>query len=272
MTREYGKVGTSIWLEDSMRQLPRADKALYFMLLLSPGLSRCGVVVTTPRRLAALTDGDTERAVTTSLTRLTRSRHILLDPATDEVFVRTYIHHDGLLAQPMVVAAMCRDYAAIASPRIRRAVLTELVRITKLPDLAEGVLHGIHLAAGLRVPDPGQPGVVKAFSRPNPLRDPLAAALTKTADPSIDPLIDPSVDPLIDPSVDPSLDPLPKGLPDPSIDPSADPSVDPSRFSRARASRSPTPTPTPTPTAPSPDPSPDPSPHRHQRLIGRKPA
>ncbi len=145
--REYARIGTDMPDESSIRALSVGAQWLYDRLLLSPELSRCGVL---PLRVALWSDrapDASERKVRDWLKELTKSRHVAVDERYQEVLVRTYVRHDGLLGQPNVVAAMVGDFALIASPTVRLAYLAEFRRLWDL-DLSEGERGGWCLAVG----------------------------------------------------------------------------------------------------------------------------
>lgn len=123
------RIGTDIWAENSIRNLTRDAQRAYLLLLTQPDLSRCGALPYRPRYWSRLSADDSDRKLRRAIQELTTNRHVLVDEDTDELLVRTYIAHDGLLRQPNVVAAMVKDYEIIGSPTIRLTVLSELRRI-----------------------------------------------------------------------------------------------------------------------------------------------
>jgi hypothetical protein len=146
--REYARIGTDMPDEASIRALTVGAQWLYDRLLLSPELSRCGVL---PLRVALWSDrapDASEKKVNIWLRELVTNRHVIIDDRYAEALVRTYVRHDGLLGQPNVVAAMVADYSVIASPAVRQAFLVELRRIWDLPTTTEGVRGGWCLAMG----------------------------------------------------------------------------------------------------------------------------
>jgi len=145
--REYARIGTDMPDETSIRALTVGAQWLYDRLLLSPELSRCGVL---PLRIALWSDrapDANETKVSKWLKELTKSRHVVIDDRYQEALVRTYVRHDGLLGQPNVVAAMVGDFHVIASPTVRTAFLSEFRRLWDL-DLSDGERGGWCLAVG----------------------------------------------------------------------------------------------------------------------------
>lgn len=152
--RTHGRVGTDLWNEDSYRDLTCEEQWAYEFALLQPGLNRCGVVDYRPSRWAKLAKGMTPKRLNRIFARINETRHVVLDADFEQLLVRTYVKHDGLLAQPMVVAAMVSDFREISSPKIRVAFLNELRRIWHLSTLPENERNGLALAFGAQADAP----------------------------------------------------------------------------------------------------------------------
>lgn len=148
MARSHARIGTSIWNEPTFRALHRDAQRAYFLATSQGDLSRCGVIPFRLKRLAKFADDDTPAKLRTAFRRLEKTRHVVLDEDAEELLVRTYVRHDGLLAQPQVVAAMVGDVSLIDSPSIRLAFLQELHRIWHLDDLPDAERKGLRLAMG----------------------------------------------------------------------------------------------------------------------------
>lgn len=146
--RTYGRFGTDLWNEDSFRELTVEEQWAYNFAKLQPGLSRCGVLDYRPSRWAKSARGLTAKRLDAQFRRLNDTKHVVLDEEFEQLFVRTFVRHDGVLTQPMVVAAMVTDFRDIASPTIRIAFLAELRRIWHLPTLPEKERAGLALVLG----------------------------------------------------------------------------------------------------------------------------
>lgn len=146
--RTYGRFGTDLWNEDSFRELTVEEQWAYNFAKLQPGLSRCGVLDYRPSRWAKSARGLTAKRLDSQYRRLNDTKHVVLDEDFEQLFVRTFVRHDGVLTQPMVVAAMVTDFRDIASPTIRIAFLNELRRIWHLPTLPEKERAGLALVFG----------------------------------------------------------------------------------------------------------------------------
>jgi hypothetical protein len=148
MARAFAQIGTGLWAEPSIRALSRDAQRAYLLVYTQPELSRCGVLPFRLRRLAQLAPDDTPKTLRRALAQLENGRHVIVDEDAEEILVRTYVRHDGLLAQPQVVAAMVQDFDLIESEAIRLAFLAELRRIWDLPQLPDNQRKGLRLALG----------------------------------------------------------------------------------------------------------------------------
>lgn len=137
MAREYARVKLSIWADDDFRELSAGAQGLYFVLLTSPTLSLCGVADWRPKRLAGLAKGWTARQVQTAAQELVSHGYIVTDDDTEEVLVRSFMRHDGVLKSPNITVSMVKDFAAVTSAILRRTIVDEMVRLReKYPDWA----------------------------------------------------------------------------------------------------------------------------------------
>lgn len=128
MARDHARIKVNIWGDEDFKELRAPQQHAYFMLTTQARLSYAGVLDYIPSRLARLAKGLTEAAVETMIEGLEKARYVVLDRDTQELLVRSYVRHDGLLESPNMSKAMARDYGEVISPRIRAAILTELQR------------------------------------------------------------------------------------------------------------------------------------------------
>lgn len=128
MARTSAYFKTSIWGDD-FRALPSAAQHLYIAIWTSAGLSYAGVADWRPARIAKISADLTPEKVIEAGLLLHRDLYLVVDEETEEVLVRSFIRHDGLMEQPNVAAAMVRDYGKIASPAIRGVIVHELQRL-----------------------------------------------------------------------------------------------------------------------------------------------
>ena len=137
MARERASINIDIWGDADFRNLTVAAQALYFKLMSHPKLDYCGVVEFHPGRLAALSNEQTAADVMRAAQELSWTYYCVFDQDTDEVMVRGFLRHDGVLLQPKLSVSAAKAYAAIGSNKIRAVVVYEVQRFRKeYPDLA----------------------------------------------------------------------------------------------------------------------------------------
>jgi hypothetical protein len=192
MARDHARIKVNIWGDEDFKELRAPQQHAYFMLTTQARLSYAGVLDYIPSRLARLAKGLTEAAVETMIEGLEKARYVVVDHDTQELLVRSYVRHDGLLESPNVSKAMAKDYGEVISPRIRAAILVELQRAHR--------------------DDPGMSGW-KGIKDKFPG---LWEAITK---PVADPYANPSPNPYGKGSDDPPGDPSDEGYEDPYENP-----------------------------------------------------
>lgn len=129
MARDYGRIRLDIWADEDWRDLPSLPQWLYLHLLSSPSLNFCGVTDWRPARVAALAAELNADDVEYAAAWLEAGEFIVVDRATEEVLVRSWIKHDGLLSSPNMAKAMVKAHAAIGSGILRAVIVDQLERI-----------------------------------------------------------------------------------------------------------------------------------------------
>lgn len=137
MARDHARVKLSIWDEASdFRSLRMVEQDAYFMLMSNPGLSRCGVATYIPSRFEGLAADLTPARLKAAVKGLIAARYVVLDERTQELLVRTYVRHDGVLDRLNMGKATGTAFEAVVSREIRHAIGDELARLMKeKPDL-----------------------------------------------------------------------------------------------------------------------------------------
>lgn len=136
MARNFARIYTRIWHDPEFRALTVEAQHAYFAALSYPELSYVGVMDYMPKRLAALSSGGTERKMTTALNKLETARFILIDRASEELVIRSFARHDGVLERRNMGKATARAFGKVISLDIRSAVISELARLrTESPAL-----------------------------------------------------------------------------------------------------------------------------------------
>lgn len=176
-------IGTDIWSERTITALTVSEQHAYLLLDTQSDLTRCGVLPYRLGRWASLTHGLTEPALRKTLHALEKKNHIAIDETYGELFVRTYVRHDGLLTQPFMVATMCRDFQLVGSPKIRLAFLTEIRRLAHLTELPAGEREGVRLA--ITGQSPKEP-VRTALAKSVPLAEDISAHIHEGTLPGFD--------------------------------------------------------------------------------------
>ena len=136
MGRGRATINVDIWSDDHFRSLTDPAQSLYFKLTSHPKLDYCGVVEFHPGRLAAMSKELTANHVMLAAQELSDEHFCVFDQGTDEVLVRSFLRHDGLLKQPRLAVSAAKAYGAVASNKIRAVVVHELKRLKKdFPEL-----------------------------------------------------------------------------------------------------------------------------------------
>lgn len=136
MARDHARVKTSIWDDPDFLNLRVSEQHLYFALMSNKGLSRCGVVTYIPSRFEHLAIDLTPARFKTATAGLRDARFFVLDERTQELLLRSYVRHDGVLDRLNMGKATGTAFEAVVSPRIRRAIGDELRRLmADRPDL-----------------------------------------------------------------------------------------------------------------------------------------
>lgn len=136
MARDRANINTNIWTDTHWRSLTRDQHWLYVMLLTHTELSYAGVTDWRPGRLMQFAAGTSRQDIERLGQELQAERFIFIDEDTEEVMIRSFIRHDGLLKNPKITVSMVNAYGAIASNKIREVFVHELKRMhTEQPDL-----------------------------------------------------------------------------------------------------------------------------------------
>lgn len=136
MAREYANIRLDMWGDGDWRALSMPAQWLYELLLSHPQTNRAGVCDWRPRRLAAMANGLTADDVEAMAQELMAGFFIVIDEDTEEVAVRSYVKHDGVMKQPNMAVTMANDWTGVASERIRAVVAFEVQKLkVEQPDL-----------------------------------------------------------------------------------------------------------------------------------------
>lgn len=131
MPRDRAKINTGIWGDSDWKRLPAPQQWLYFTLLTRPELNHVGVGDWRPRRIANLTTEMTAEAVERAAAGLQSEHFILIDPDTEEVLVRSFLKHDGVLQNPNLGALIKGAYDSVYSAVLQSVVIYELRKLAR---------------------------------------------------------------------------------------------------------------------------------------------
>jgi len=131
VARDRASIRIDMWADEDWRALTVGAQHLYMLLLSHPTLSYAGVADWREGRLAAMTKNRTEGEILGAAAELQRGLFVLVDDSTEEVLVRSFVKHDGLLKQPKLAVSMANAYAAVASANIREVIAFEVQKLHK---------------------------------------------------------------------------------------------------------------------------------------------
>lgn len=134
MARDRASIRLDMWADEDWRKLTVPAQRLYMLLLSHPTLSYAGVADWRPGRIAQLSASTTTADVEAAAIELEQAGFILRDEVTEEVLIRSFIKHDGLMKQPKLVVSMTTAFAAIASSMIREVVAHEVQKLRSRDD------------------------------------------------------------------------------------------------------------------------------------------
>ncbi len=157
MARSEARIKTAIWRDRDFAALDINEQWAYFVILSQPTLNLCGVTSYNAGRWSALAADATPQRLRKAVAVLARSTidkpKIVVDETTEEVWVRTFVRHDGVLTKPNVIVSMSRDFASIQSATIRKGFL-------------EGLGEGFPELLAERFPDRFREGLWKRLAEP----------------------------------------------------------------------------------------------------------
>ncbi len=137
MARDYAQIRQDMWADDNWRGLTAPAQWLYMLLISDPRLTYAGVTDWHPGRIAQRAKECTARDVLVAAAELSDGYFIVIDEDTEEVMIRSYLKHDPLMRNPRLAVTMAKDFGAVASNKIRAAIVWELQKLRKSdPDLA----------------------------------------------------------------------------------------------------------------------------------------
>lgn len=138
MARDHARIKTSRQRDVDWRGLSVNAQWTYDAVTTSEALSYVGVVDYRPGKIAALAKGQSAKRVEAAVKELEAGNFVVVDWLTEELLIRTYVRHDGVLARVNMGKAMGRSLAKVVSLSVREAILWELARCYKDEPKAQG--------------------------------------------------------------------------------------------------------------------------------------
>jgi len=145
MARTHARIYVKTWTDPDFRARTADAQRLYFLLLSQADVSHCGVLTYRPKRWALLASDTDVQAVQKALGELEEHSYVIVDRETDEVWIRSFIKHDGIVGSPNMVKAMWNAFNGVLSERIRQSfhqLFDELVGMGSVkgyePDAGKG--------------------------------------------------------------------------------------------------------------------------------------
>lgn len=131
MANDHARIRRDIWADTDWRRLTSSAQWLYVHLLTNRTLTFVGIADWRPNRIAALTADLTASDVDLFAGELIRERFILPDLETEEVLIRSWVKHDGLLRSPNMTKALIKAHEGTASNVLRAVVIDQLQRLAE---------------------------------------------------------------------------------------------------------------------------------------------
>lgn len=136
MAKKFAQIRPDMWLDDEWRALTKDAQHLYLLLLTDPEMSYCGVVDWRPTRIIQRAAEWSLLEIMRAAVELSYTHFLVFDQGTEEVMVRSFMRHDGLLSQPRMAVSVANAFGVVGSNKIRAVVVHELSRLRKEnPDL-----------------------------------------------------------------------------------------------------------------------------------------
>lgn len=131
MGRQFAQIRPDMWLDDDWRALTPRAQHLYLVILTDPALSYAGVTDWKPGRLRQRAAEWPLLDLMIAAQELSAAHFLIFDDETEEVAVRSYLRHDGLLKQPRMAVSMANAFGQIGSNKIRAGIVFELTRLKR---------------------------------------------------------------------------------------------------------------------------------------------
>lgn len=126
MARTYARIDVKRPLDPDWRALTCRQQAVYDFLLSNPKLSLCGALDVKLGSWSGMSADMDATALVDTLSDLEASGYIGWDRTTDEVVLRTFVRHDGVLQNQNLGKGMWSAWHTLESPALRQFVVDNL--------------------------------------------------------------------------------------------------------------------------------------------------
>lgn len=138
MARNHARVLTAIWSDEEFVCLSMDAQRMYLLLLSQPDLTPCGALPYIPKRWARLCPDTTSEGVGLAVCELEHARFVLVDRDTDELVIRTFVVHDGGLANSKMRGAVKSSLTALHSRWLRGSIV-DVIPDEYRPSIVDGL-------------------------------------------------------------------------------------------------------------------------------------
>jgi len=125
----YVKLFRSIWQDAEFVALSCEAQHLYLLIISQPDMTHVGVLPLTISRWARLTHAKTSVDIRNSLAELEAARFVVVDTATEELLVRSYILHDRAHLQTNGKKSLVNAYGQVLSDQLQTVLATLLATV-----------------------------------------------------------------------------------------------------------------------------------------------
>jgi hypothetical protein len=179
MARSEARILVDIWNDQEFLALPPTAQRLYMFLISQPDIAHDGILALRERRWAGSAADLSADDVVRDLRALAAARFVVIDTATEELLVRSFIRRDGVYRQPNVLLAAKKHLALVTSQSIRLAVARELRRILTLPDVPKRCAEVIADIIAELPEEPDPEGTANPSANPSSMATPEGTAISR---------------------------------------------------------------------------------------------
>lgn len=128
MARQHAKLLAAIWSDPEFVVMPVDAQRLYMLLLSQPKLSIVGCIDFMPARWARLAPDTTAVDIERAAWVLHEHHFVVIDPATEELVIRTLVKHDGVraTANSNLLKGFWSAWSTVESAALRKVVTDQV--------------------------------------------------------------------------------------------------------------------------------------------------